>query len=208
MIKQKHDHFVDDKNGREYARIRGGLAWPVARKPGQLVIIGENLTVRHGKKPKYYILAEQKDFNVSKLLRSAIALGRKYCVDIWIGDTGNSPMFDYMQRLKIYLTMTSPPYIDEQAALGAYVSQIRELADASNKRLYFGGSRLSAALQDIALTDVRNTTRVTDFPEITALGGLLVSLESAPHDPREMARVAHITDSILSGLYDDFDGGE
>jgi hypothetical protein len=207
MIKHKNDHFVDDRTGREYARISGGFAWPVPRKPGQIVIVGESVSVKHGKKPKYFILAEQKGFNVTRLIRAAISLGRKFFVDQWYGDIGNMPMLRMMERGRVILPMTSPVIpVDEPESLSAYVAQIRELADAGNKRLFFGGSRLGAALQDIGIVDVRNTTRLIDLPEIAALGGLLTSLESAPHDPYEMERVAHETDAILSELYDNFIG--
>jgi hypothetical protein len=189
--------FVNEKNGQEYSRIVSGLGFPVGDRAGFAVIIGEEWVKKHRHKPKFWVLAEHEDFNVSNLLRACVALGRKFFVSQYYADTGNRPMMEFVYKLKISLSLTNPPHINDPNALNSYIAQIRECTAHGKKRLHLGNSSLGARLLEIPGEKIRRATKVQDFPILAALGGALSALITWQYDPDEQRLCDALNEELL-----------
>jgi hypothetical protein len=209
MIKQKIEnnfygeqaYLEDDQAGRKYQRIVGGMGWPASDRAGCLIVIAEERVKKHGRKPNFWVLKEFESYNISDLLNSCIVFGRRYFVSQWYADTGNAPMMAFVYRLKITLSFTNPPHLDDPNALNSYIAHIRELTLPGRKRLHFVGSSLGTRLLEIPGDKVQRATRPQDFPLLMSLGSCLSALIAWEHNPREQAEV----DALNAELSSNFD---
>jgi hypothetical protein len=205
MIKQKIEtnfygeqaYLEDDQTGNEYQRIVGGLGFSCGDKPGFAVIVGEERVKKYHRKPNFWVLTEHEDFNVSNLLLACTALGRKFHVSQWYGDTGNRPMMEFVYKLKIPLSLTSAPFIDDPNALNSYIAQIRGCTTPGKKRLHLGNSSLGTRLLEIPAEKIRRATKAQDFPMLVALGGTLTALITWQYDPDEQRRCDKLNEELL-----------
>jgi hypothetical protein len=188
--------FLNDETGDKYGRIVGGLGFPVGDRPGYLVVIAEQRTKEHGKKPKFWVLDTYETFNMADLLNSAIVFGRKYFLHQTFSDMANAPLMSYVYKLRVPLALTNPPFIDETDALNGYITTIRGLTTPGRKRLFFSGSDLGTRLLEIPAEKIRRAKKVQDFPLLMALGGALSALITYAHSPDEQRSVDRLNEEL------------
>ena len=180
------EYFLDEKTGKRYSRIFGGIAWP-GGKPGCGIVVAEDkeksetLNKRH-----YRVLAEYSHPNPTDLIKRCFEFSKNLCAWPFFGDTNNRPMVEILNRVGVGLYVDGAPFFDDANVLTAYLLLIRQLTDASKKLLHFGEkSQLPALLAGINPQDITKTAQIAyqKFPEICALGFCIAALETRMIDP-------------------------
>lgn len=188
--------YVNQKTGQKYQRIAGGLGFPVGDRAGYVVVVAEDRPETQGEKSQFWIMAEHESFSPNELFKACVALGRRFHVMTWYGDTDNLPMMRFLTRLKFSIAIVSPPYLDDPNALNSYIATFRDLASVGNKRLHFLKSDLGSRLLTIPGDKIRRATKAQDFPIVMALGGCLNAMLTWPYNPQERAYADRLNESL------------
>ena len=175
--------FEELGTGRRFRRIVGGMQWP-GKKPGALVVIGEDLNIDAAlDERKLRVLAEYENRNLSELIARCKELEGLMEVEKFYGDTTNLPMMKLMRRGEAAISLSKAPFVDDPDGWVAYLSIIREKTSATKKILNFEkeGSALPAMLA--SLTGIPTDLK-SDYPKIAALGYALSALTVPYKKPR------------------------
>jgi hypothetical protein len=197
------ENWFEDKAGRRYRRIIGGLAWPHGDKPGFALVLAED----EGQNPAadtapIRVLAEYQNLLVPELIDRCGIFSSIYEVQAWLGDTTHLPM---MKLTNDRIQLSKALFADDSKALQFYINLITELTQIGQKILHFGeDSQLRTVLRN--LSPDRLGANVAEYPPIAALGYALAALRfnqaPSPHllEEARALRQRHVRSITVSGI--------
>ncbi len=183
-LDMKIQYFYDDEGDKDhwYRRIAGGIGWE-GKRPGFVVIVGEDLNTDGAGRHHCHILKGAEGKNTEELLAKCFFLNEYFKVKPWVGDTENKVEMDFVDKVnKGYpeekkLRIFKAPFSDDTKSFIYCLKTIQNHLDP-HKILHFGEeSKIQKDMQEIT-PENREALSTGDYPAIAALGYVLGHLSS------------------------------
>jgi hypothetical protein len=152
---------------RKYVRKVGAVAWPSLDQPAFALIMGEELREDSNDPKACWMIAEQEDQNLVRLLKWCAKQGKKHGVDYFHGNTASEPMMNFLHSLKMEFYINKAPFCDSPEALQYYINLIKTSTQPEQKMLHFGSSVIPNKL--VGMGDKVGVS-AQDFPALAACG--------------------------------------
>jgi hypothetical protein len=175
LLGQPNLAYHDDRTGRNYRRIYGGLSWPSV-KAGAIVVLGESLLINENVgENSIWVVAEYESRDPAEIFVKCREFVTVMKVQEFFGDTYNRPMMSLKHKSKAGFNLEKAPFVDEALSHEAYLSIIRTKTSATHKVLNFDNSKaIREELTQLTSVPARNTFK-TEYPYIAALGYALAA---------------------------------
>ncbi len=194
----KPTYYRNKKTGAAFSHIAGGIGWPGVNVPGYALVVGVEKT--EDPEPRFFVLAEIEDHNVTRLLLKCVELRERYgywesseILRHFIGDDTRYEPISLAVNFKLRekdgsgeghgFWIYKPDDFDQPDYFEIYVRQIRECLtpnSAGKKRLQIGKfNTLRNHLQNFSSDSIKKLhtkRKVKDYPAVFALGGLIHTL--------------------------------
>ena len=175
-----YEQLTDTDTGTHYRRILCGLGWPIADKPGFVIVVAEgwdqDFSIEFS--PHHlWLLDEHESDGIEELYRTCLKFQSVYLFRNVLGNNDNTlhhlwcPNKKGVTRLNLRL-----PYDFDNITLDFVAQLMKKNTAKTRKILHFGHSVLPGHL-DALLPDNVETEKLESSPPIAALGFVLSEME-------------------------------
>lgn len=169
-----------------FGRVIGAIGWP-SKRPGGIVVLGEELPLHPAVTPPIYWLAEYESADLGRLLGKAVFFMNMLKVRTFVAGfdaTTNAYYLHFNRKARENRTpaisTTTPPNWQKDGGICYHFNVLKDMLRPDSKRLNLDPeSRLPGMLAELpaSVSDLKES----DFPLVTALAYAAETLQSQPY---------------------------